>query len=112
MVGGGCGVLGLRTFRGQQAANQFVPFVMVPQFFLDGVFNPIQHRPWYLDIMSHLSPMRYAIDLVRDVYYGGIPDAVAVPLLGAPANIAVIGAMFVGFLLVGTTLFVRSERNR
>jgi ABC-2 type transport system permease protein len=112
IFGGAFGVLVLSNLRSQQAANQIFPFVMLPQFFLAGVFNPIQRLPWYLDILSHLAPMRYAIDLVRDVYYGGLPDVVQVPLEGAPVNIAIIGAMFVGFMLVGTTLFVRSERNR
>ena len=56
--------------------------------------------------------MRYAIDLVRDVYYGGLPDVVPVALYGLPTNLAIIGGMFVLFMLVGTTLFVRSERNR
>jgi ABC-2 type transport system permease protein len=112
IFGGAFGVIVLSNLRTQQAANQVFPFVMLPQFFLAGVFNPIQHLPWYLDIVSHLSPMRYAIDLVRDVYYGGLPDVVTVPLEGPAVNLAVMGAMFVGFLLVGTTLFVRSERNR
>src|SRR6185369_13094385 len=101
IYGGAFGVLILSRLDSQQAANQIFPFVMLPQFFLAGVFNPIANLPWYLDILSHLSPMRYAIDLVRDVYYAGVP-----------ANLAIIGAVFAGFLLVGTTLFVRSERNR
>ena len=79
---------------------------------LEVVFNPIGHLPWYLEILSRISPMRYAIDLLRDVYYGMLPEAVPVALDPAPVNLAVIGAMFVGFMLVGTTLFVRSERNR
>jgi ABC-2 type transport system permease protein len=112
IFGGAFGVLVLSRLRSQQAANQIFPFVMLPQFFLAGVFNPIGHLPWYLDILSHLSPMRYAIDLVRDVYYGGVPDAQPVALLGLPANLAIIAAVFVVFMLVGTTLFVRSERNR
>ena len=56
--------------------------------------------------------MRYAIDLVRDIYYSGLPDVEPVALLDAPANLAIIGLMFVAFIVVGTTLFVRSERNR
>lgn len=112
IFGGAFGVLVLSNLRSQQAANQVFPFVMLPQFFLAGVFNPIGHLPWYLDIVSHLAPMRYAIDLVRDAYYGGLPDVVPIPLMGTAANLAVIGAMFIGFMLVGTTLFVRSERNR
>ena len=112
IFGGAFGILVLSNLRSQQAANQIFPFVMLPQFFLAGVFNPIGNLPWYLDVISHLSPMRYAIDLLRDVYYGGLPEAVPVALYGSTVNLAVIGAMFVGFLVVGTTLFVRSERNR
>ncbi len=110
--GGAFGVLVLSNLRNQQAANQIFPFVMLPQFFLAGVFNPIGHLPWYLDAISHLAPMRYAIDLVRDVYYTGLPDVEPVALLDAPANLTIIGLLFVAFMVVGTTLFVRSERNR
>jgi ABC-2 type transport system permease protein len=56
--------------------------------------------------------MRYAIDLLRDVYYSFLPESVPVALDTLPVNLAVIGAMFVGFMVVGTSLFVRSERNR
>lgn len=112
VFGGAFGVIVLSNLRSQQAANQIFPFVMLPQFFLAGVFNPIGHLPWYLDIVSHISPMRYAIDLLRDVYYGALPEAVPVALYAAPLNLAVMGVMFVAFLGVGTTLFVRSERNR
>lgn len=112
IFGGAFGVIVLSNLRSQQAANQIFPFVMLPQFFLAGVFNPIGNLPWYLDVVSHISPMRYAIDLLRDVYYGALPEAVPVALYDAPVNLAVIGAMFVAFMAIGTTLFVRSERNR
>jgi ABC-2 type transport system permease protein len=112
IFGGAFGVIVLSNLRSQQAANQIFPFVMLPQFFLAGVFNPIGNLPWYLDVISHISPMRYAIDLLRNVYYGYLPESVPVALDSLPVNLAVIGAMFVGFMVVGTTLFVRSERNR
>jgi ABC-2 type transport system permease protein len=112
IFGGAFGVIVLSNLKSQQAANQIFPFVMLPQFFLAGVFNPIGNLPWYLDIVSHISPMRYAIDLVRDVYYRGLPESVPVALYSAPVNLAVIGGMFALFMIVGTTLFVRSERNR
>jgi ABC-2 type transport system permease protein len=112
IFGGAFGVLVLSNLRSQQAANQIFPFVMLPQFFLAGVFNPIGNLPWYLDVLSHISPMRYAIDLLRDVYYAQLPESVPVALYALPVNAVVIGVMFVGFMVVGTTLFVRSERNR
>lgn len=112
IFGGAFGVLVLSNLKSQQSANQIFPFVMLPQFFLAGVFNPIDNLPWFLDILSRLAPMRYAIDLVRDVYYAAHPEPVRVALLNAPTNLAIMAAMFGLFMLAGTTLFVRSERNR
>ena len=112
IFGGAFGVLVLSNLKSQQSANQIFPFVMLPQFFLAGVFNPIENLPWFLDILSRLAPMRYAIDLVRDIYYAGHPEPVRVALLDVPTNLAIIAAMFGLFMIAGTTLFVRSERNR
>jgi ABC-2 type transport system permease protein len=112
IFGGAFGVLVLSNLKSQQSANQIFPFVMLPQFFLAGVFNPIDNLPWFLDILSRLAPMRYAIDLVRGVYHSSHPEPVRVALLDVPTNLAIIGAMFGLFMIAGTTLFVRSERNR
>ncbi len=112
LFGGAFGILVLSNLSSQRAANQIFPFVMLPQFFLAGVFNPISNLPPFLDIPSHLAPMRYAIDLLRDVYYCAHPDAEQVPLLPAATNLAVILALSTAFIVVGTALFVRSERNR
>jgi ABC-2 type transport system permease protein len=112
VFGGAFGVLVLSNLSSQRAANQIFPFVMLPQFFLAGVFNPINHLPPFLDIPSHLAPMRYAIDLLRDVYYGSHPDTEQIPILGTGTNLAIVMALTGAFIVVGTALFVRSERNR
>ena len=52
-----------RNLSSQRAASQIFPFIMLPQFFLAGVFNPIKVLPWYLELLSLISPMRYAVDL-------------------------------------------------
>ena len=109
LFGGGFGVLVLSRLENQRQANQIFPFVMLPQFFLAGIFNPIGNLPWFLDILSKISPMRYAVDLVRDVYYAGGPD---VAVFDLPTNLAIIGAAFVVFMVIGTAGFVRAERNR
>ena len=109
LFGGAFGVLVLSRLDNQRQANQIFPFVMLPQFFLAGVFNPIGNLPFVLDILSKLSPMRYAIDLMRDVYYAGGPD---VAVFDLPTNLAIIGAEFALFMLIGTAGFVRAERNR
>jgi ABC-2 type transport system permease protein len=110
LFGGAFGVIVLANLGSQRAANQIFPFVMLPQFFLAGIFNPIQNLPLPLDILSKISPMRYAVDLMRDAYYGVTPQRVE--LFDASTNLAIMGAMFAAFMVAGTFLFVRAERNR
>ena len=109
LFGGAFGVIVLANLSSQRAANQIFPFVLLPQFFLAGIFNPIQNLPLPLDILSHLAPMRYAVDLLRDAFYGSTSNVV---LLDTTSNLAIIGALFAVFMVVGTFLFVRAERNR
>src|SRR5438132_1422375 len=96
------GVLGMTIFQ----------CLVLPQFFLAGVFNPIAVLPWYLEILSRISPMRYAVDLFRDVVYMGRPEYHKVVLLGPALNVATMTLMFAVFMVVGTALFVRRETNR
>jgi ABC-2 type transport system permease protein len=112
VYGGAFGLLILSNLSSQRTANQIFPFVLLPQFFLAGVFNPIHDLPLPLAILSALSPMRYAVELTRNVIYGlqpGVPSPRMTPL---PVNAAVIAVSFVGFIVAGTFLFVRAERNR
>ena len=109
VYGGAFGVLVLSRLDSQRQANQIFPFVMLPQYFLAGIFNPIGNLPWFLDILSKIAPMRYAVDFMRDVFYTGGP---AVPIYDASTNLAVIGVEFVVFMVIGTAGFVRAERNR
>jgi ABC-2 type transport system permease protein len=112
LLGGAFGVLMLSLFSSQRAANQLFPLIFFPQFFLAGVFSPIRQLPLPLDILSHLSPMRYAVDLGRGVFYATQPDYRLVVIDAPLFNLTVSAALFVVFLLAGTVLFVRAERNK
>lgn len=112
LYGGAFGMVIMANLNSQRAANQIFPFVMLPQFFLAGVFMPINNLPWYLEIFSIISPMRYAVDLVRGVFYAGQPDYEEVVLQPPIFNLAIIAVLFTLFLVVGTVLFVRKEKNR
>jgi ABC-2 type transport system permease protein len=112
LFGGAFGILVLSNLKSLQAADQVFNFIMLPQYFLAGVFNPIQILPPYLEVLSRISPLRYAVDLARAVYYQGNPDYPRVVLGSLFYNTALIAVVFVLFLVVGTVLFVRGERNR
>ncbi|MDQ3931198.1 MAG: ABC transporter permease [Chloroflexota bacterium] len=112
LFGGAFGVLILANLRSQRAANQIFPFIMLPQLFIAGVFAPAVNLPPYLEILSRIAPLRYAVDFLRGVFYEGSPEYPRVVLDPAAFNLAVMAAMFVVFLALGTWLFVRGERNR
>jgi ABC-2 type transport system permease protein len=65
-----------------------------------------------LAVLSAISPMRWAVELVRNVYYAAEPGA-GVPAISPLSVVApVLAASFLAFIVVGTSLFVRAERNR
>ncbi len=112
LFGGAFGVMVLSNLRSQRAANQIFPFIILPQFFISGVFSPITELPLPLFILSRLAPMTYAVDLMRNVYYAGTPEYSKVVLYPIHIDLLVISVLFILFLTVGTFLFVRNERNR
>lgn len=112
LLGGAFGVLVLANFPSERSANQLFPFIIFPQFFLAGVFSPIKNLPLSLEILSWLTPMRYAVDLVRGIYYSGAPEATKIVLFSPFTNLLIMTLLFFVFLLPGTYLFVRNERNK
>jgi ABC-2 type transport system permease protein len=112
LFGAAFGVIVLSNLNNRRTADQVFPYIMLPQFFLAGVFNPIQRLPWYLDILSRISPMRYAVDFTRDIFYLGRTDYVSSILQGPVYNLALMTAGFLLFLAIGTFMFVRKEQNR
>lgn len=112
LSGGAFGLMVLAGLQSRRVANQIFSFVMLPQYFLAGVFNPLQDLPAWLEVASRLAPMRYAVDLTRHIFYAGRAEYEKV-VLDAPAlDLAVIAVLFAVFLPIGTFLFVRAERNR
>lgn len=112
VFGGSFGLLMLSAVRSRRVAEQLFNFIFLPQFLLAGVFNPIRALPGYLEALSRIAPMRYAVDLVRSVYYLGSPERSRVVLDGFAVDAAVVAGLFGLFVVVGTALFVRNERNR
>ena len=112
LLGAAFGVAAMSLLNNQRAAQQIFPFLVFPQFFLAGIFNPIKVLPWYLAPFSLISPLRYAVDLLRGVAFSGRPEYDKVVLFNPLTNLVVMSAMFAAFLVLGTALFVRQETNR
>ena len=56
--------------------------------------------------------MTYVVDFARGVYYAGQPEFDLVVVLSPFVNFVIISVLFLGFLVVGTSLFIRREQNR
>ena len=112
LLGGAFGTLVMANLSDQRQVNQIFPFIIFPQFFLSGVFSPIKNLPIYLLVLSRISPMTYAVDLVRSVYYWGKPEYSRIVINSPATNLIIIGVMFLVMFTVGTLMFVRNERNR
>ena len=111
-LGGAFGIMVLSRLSDQRSAQQVFPFIILPQYFLSGVFNPVKDLPIYLLILSRISPMTYAVDLMRSVYYQGLPEYSKVVLFNLPLNILISSILFLVFLTLGTYFFMQNERNR
>jgi len=112
LLGGAFGVFVMSNLSTQRQASQIFPLVIFPQFFLAGVFGPIQNLPPLLYLLSRISPMTYAVDVVRHAYYFGTPDLVKTTIASLPVNLAAVGILFFFFFVLGTVIFVRRESSR
>lgn len=112
LLGGSFGTLILANMGNIRSAQQIFPFFIFPQIFLAGVFNPINNLPQPLKTFSLISPMTYAVDFVRGIFYLGNPEYSRVVLFHPLINLAIISVLFTIMISVGTFLFVRNERNR
>ena len=50
---------------------QFIPLIILPQVFLCGVLWPVEQMPDYLQWLSAILPLTYAVDGLRDIMLGG-----------------------------------------
>ena len=96
----------------KRSIDQVFPFFIFPQFFLSGVFTPMKNLPEYLTILSRITPLFYAVDFIRGIYFFGKPEYDSVVIYNPIINLAVMLIMFIVFLVTGTYIFVKSEKER
>src|SRR3981081_2037789 len=52
-------------------AVQFIPLVVVPQVLLSGVMVPVAAEPQWMQVISNLLPLTYAVNGLRDIMIKG-----------------------------------------
>ena len=113
LLGGSLGILLCGIFGSNpKAADQAVIMIIFPQLFLSGALIPIRNSTGILGVLAHLMPLTYLVDLLRGVFYQGTPTYSQVVLYSPVVDLAVAIVLSLAFLVAGTFLFVRGERNR
>jgi ABC-2 type transport system permease protein len=112
LAGGSLGVFFIGFVRDPKVAGAGVALLVFPQMFLAGALIPVANSSGLLGFLASIMPMTYSIDLARNIFYAGKPEA-AFTVLNSPwVDLAVTAAFFLVFTIVGTYLFVRADRNR
>lgn len=112
LAGGALGVFFIGFVQDPKTAGAGVALLVFPQMFLAGALIPMQASTGILGFVAKLMPMTYSIDLARNIFYAGKPEAAFTVLNPAWLDLAVTIGFFLVFTLVGTWLFVRADRNR
>ena len=90
---------------------QIFQFLIIPQYVLGGVLVPLRGTACYLDVVAHLMPMRYVVELTRAAFYAGTPGYRQV-VSGRPLLDAVVAAALFAVLMVAGCRGVRLPRAR
>jgi ABC-2 type transport system permease protein len=112
LAGGALGVFFIGFVHDPKTAGAGVALLIFPQIFLSGALIPVASSSGILGLLAKLMPMTYSIDLARNIFYAGKPEAAFTVLYPAWLDLAVTVGFFLVFTIVGTFLFVRSDRNR
>ncbi len=113
LLGGAFGVLVSGIFNASpKTAGMAVMMAMFPQLFLSGAFIPVDSSTGLINVLVHLMPATYVVDLMRGVFYWGTSTYDAVVLYSPWFDLAITAAISVVLFIIGTQLFARSERVR
>jgi ABC-2 type transport system permease protein len=71
----GLGIVLTSVAKDQQTATMLMTTLLFPMMFLSGVFFPIQQMPWYMQDISQVLPLTYAVNALRKVMVlgAGVP---------------------------------------
>jgi ABC-2 type transport system permease protein len=112
LLGGAFGLATIAVLPNQRSAMQIFQFLIIPQYVLGGVLVPLTGTSRYLDVLAHLMPMRYVVELTRAAFYTGTHGYREVVSGSVVLDAAVTGVLFVILMIVGATVFGYRERTR
>jgi ABC-2 type transport system permease protein len=112
VAGGALGILFIGFVNDPKVAGLGVVLLVFPQMFLSGALIPNASATGLLGVLSTLMPMTYSIDLARNIFYAGRPEYALAVLHPFWFDLLITAVVCIVFIVIGTTMFVRRDRNR
>ncbi|HVT69530.1 MAG TPA: ABC transporter permease [Trebonia sp.] len=112
LLGGAFGLLTMSALPSQRSAMDVFQFLIIPQYVLGGVLVPLRGVPGYVGFLAGIMPLRYAVDLVRGVFFAGTPGYPQVVTTSPVVDAAVTGGVFAVAMTAGALIFDYRERTR
>lgn len=112
LLGGAFGLVTMASLPNQRSAMDVFQFLIIPQYVLGGVLVPLRGVPGYLDVIAGAMPLRYAVDLVRGIFFHGTPSYRQVVTANPVLDAAIVGGVFAAAMTAGALIFDYRERTR
>jgi ABC-2 type transport system permease protein len=106
------GILIAARQRSMEGFQVMMQFLLMPMFFLSGAFFPLRGVPIWLETLSRIDPVTYAVDPLRQVVLSEtVPQAVIAALVLHPITIDVLIMLLLGlaFMIPAVWLFGKQE---
>ena len=97
------GILASTWARNEFQVVQFIPLFVLPQLFLGGLLWPVEQMPWYLQDLSRIMPLRYAIEGLRGIMLEGNGFSGVLPQLAFLGGFALVMLFLAGLSLRRTS---------
>ncbi|HET6189567.1 MAG TPA: hypothetical protein VFE59_21570 [Trebonia sp.] len=72
---------------------------------------PLHGVPGYIDVIADVMPLRYAVDLVRGIFFHGTPGYQEVVTTSPALDAVVIAGVFAVAMTAGALVFDYRERT-
>jgi ABC-2 type transport system permease protein len=86
----GIGIIATSIASEQESATMILMMLQIPMMFLSGVLYPIEQLPWWMQMISKVLPLTYAVTALRKVMVLGAPLAAISSELSIMIVIAVV----------------------
>jgi len=112
LTGSAMGLLLIGIVKNQQTFQMLFPLVIFPQTFVAGILTPVNKSSWWLSLISHIAPLTYVVDFMRNMLSGRHTEYKSLILYSPWVDLSVITGIFLVLVVIGTWTFVHSERTR